>query len=181
MNSKNESAYWSKEVSDILQISDSTLRKWCLSLEKNGCEFVRGTNNSRAFVERDVLLLRRMKELIQSKGVTVENATNLVMASVKSEEVTTGVHEANSLTVHVQHELLLKEILERQERLEEFNKQLLTRLDEQQQYINDKLEQRDLQLTTALKETLEVKKMIAASLEAPKEEKKGFFARLFGK
>jgi DNA-binding transcriptional MerR regulator len=76
MNSKNESAYWSKEVSDILQIADSTLRKWCLSLEKNGYEFVRGTNNSRAFVERDVLLLRRMKELIQSKGVTVENATN---------------------------------------------------------------------------------------------------------
>jgi uncharacterized protein involved in exopolysaccharide biosynthesis len=103
------------------------------------------------------------------------------MASVQGEEVTTGVHEVNSLTVHVQHEALLKEILERQERLEEFNKQLLTRLDEQQNYINNKLEQRDLQLTTALKETMEVKKMIAASLEAPKEEKRGFFARLFGK
>lgn len=76
--------------------------------------------------------------------------------------------------------LLLKsisDIIERQESLEELSKQLLKRLDEQQEYINNKLEQRALQLTIALKE-MELKKNTTSS-QGQKKEKTNFFARLF--
>ncbi|RYL93915.1 hypothetical protein EWI07_07050 [Sporolactobacillus sp. THM7-4] len=44
---KQENAFWTKEVADILQIAESTLRKWCIQLEKNDYTFTKGTNGSR--------------------------------------------------------------------------------------------------------------------------------------
>ena len=85
----------------------------------------------------------------------------------------------------VQQNELLLDILERQERLEQQNKQLISKLEEQQNYINNKLEKRDRQIMEALRETQEAKKLIASSLEQQEqqeqENKKGLFARLFGK
>jgi DNA-binding transcriptional MerR regulator len=184
----NEPAYWAKEVAEALQISDSTLRKWCIALEKNGYEFTRGTNNSRAFVERDIIVLRRMKELVQGRGVTVEHAANAVISSVETDTRTTGVHEANEVkevAVRDSQEVvisteLLKQILERQERLEALNQELLRRLDEQQRYINERLERRDQQLMEAMRQVQETQRLIATSQEEAKQ-KRGLIARLFGK
>lgn len=181
----NEPAYWAKEVAEALQISDSTLRKWCLALEKNGYEFMRGTNNSRAFVERDIIVLRRMKELIQNRGVTVEHAANAVISSVETDTRTTGVHETNEIAAHGEQQTvipteLLKQILERQERLEALNQELLRRLDEQQRYINERLERRDQQLMEAMRQVQETQRLMAVSQEEAKQ-KRGLIARLFGK
>lgn len=181
--SKFEDAYWGKEIAEILQIGDSTLRKWCLSLENQGHVFMRGQHNSRAFVERDLLLLRRMKELIQNKGITLETASEIVISRFNQTEGTASVLRENTaeeqtlpaVSPVLQNELLL-DILERQERLEEQNKQFLLMLEEQQNYINNSLDKRDLQLMQALKESQETKKLIASTLE-----KKSFLGRLFGK
>jgi len=180
----NEPAYWAKEVADALQISDSTLRKWCLALEKNGYQFTRGTNNSRAFVERDIIVLRRMKELIQNRGVTVEHAASAVISSVEADTRTTGVHETNEVAVRNDHDVvisveLLKQLLERQERLEALNQELLRRLDEQQKYINERLERRDRRLMEALRQVQETQRLMAASQEETKKQKKGLIARFF--
>jgi DNA-binding transcriptional MerR regulator len=182
----NEPAYWAKEVADALQISDSTLRKWCLALEKNGYQFTRGTNNSRAFVERDIIVLRRMKELIQNRGVTVEHAASTVISSVEADTRTTGVRETNEVAVRGDQDVvisgeLLKQLLERQERLEALNQELLRRLDEQQKYINERLERRDRRLMEALRQVQETQRLIAASQEEAKKQKRGLIARLFGK
>lgn len=182
----NEPAYWAKEVADALQISDSTLRKWCIALENKGYQFARGTNNSRAFVERDIIVLRRMKELIQNRGVTVEHAASTVVSSVETDTRTTGVHETNEVAVRSDQDVvipveLLKQLLERQERLEALNQELLRKLDEQQKYINERLEQRDRQLMEAIRESQETRRLMAASLEAQNKSKKGLLARLFGK
>jgi Protein of unknown function (DUF3967) len=186
---KFEDAYWGKEIAEILQIGDSTLRKWCLSLENQGYIFARGQNNSRAFVERDLLILRRMKDLVQNKGITLEMASEAVITRLEPPEGTASVLEESrdgeqplpSVPSVQQNELLL-DILERQERLEQQNKQLISKLEEQQNYINNKLEKRDIQIMEALRETQEAKKLIASSLEQQEQEnKKGLFARLFGK
>lgn len=153
--SKFEDAYWGKEIAEILQIGDSTLRKWCLSLENQGHIFMRGQHNSRAFVERDLLILRRMKELIQNKGITLETASEIVISRFNQTEGTASV---------LQNELLL-DILERQERLEEQNKHFLLMLEEKQNYINNSLDKRDFQLMQALKESQETKKLIASTLK----------------
>ncbi|MCE0553209.1 hypothetical protein LQK80_01020 [Bacillus thuringiensis] len=63
----SEQGYWSKEISELLQIGDSTLRKWCIALENQKYIFIRGRNNSRAFVDKDIIVLKRMKELVQEK------------------------------------------------------------------------------------------------------------------
>ena len=187
--SKFEDAYWGKEIAEILQIGDSTLRKWCLSLENQGYSFARGQNNSRAFVERDLLMLRRMKDLVQNKGITLEMASEAVITRLNPLEGTASVleesREGEQPLPSVQQNELLLDILERQERLEHQNKQLISKLEEQQNYINNKLEKRDRQIMEALRETQEAKKLIASSLEQQEqqeqENKKGLFARLFGK
>src|SRR5690554_8085403 len=39
--------YWSKEIADMLGIGTSTLRKWCLILERNGYRFLRDEHDRR--------------------------------------------------------------------------------------------------------------------------------------
>lgn len=180
---KFEDTYWGKEIAEILQVGDSTLRKWCLSLENKGYIFLRGQHNSRAFVERDLLILRRMKDMIQNKGITLETASDIVISRFKENERTSSVLEENReeeqnlpAAISVPQNDLLLEVLERQERLEEQNNQLLLMLQEQKNHIQNSLEKRDIQLIQALKETQETKKLVASTIE-----KKNIFQRIFGK
>jgi DNA-binding transcriptional MerR regulator len=174
----NEPAYWSKEVAEALKISDSTLRKWAMMLERFGYEFIRGANNSRAFVERDIIALRRMKELIQNRGVTVRNAAQAVISSLEPTTGTGGVQEANDAQEPAISAELLKEVLERQERLEELNRQLIEKLEKQQRYINERLEKRDANLMEAMRQVQETQRLIAASKKEQEEQKKGFITHV---
>lgn len=45
-----EKAYTPKEIILTLDIGDSTLRKWCLALEKKGYLFIRNDQNKRDLV-----------------------------------------------------------------------------------------------------------------------------------
>jgi hypothetical protein len=62
---------------------------------------------------------------------------------------------------------------------QEFNQALVQKPDEQQTYIDDKLEARDRQLMQALRETQEAKKLMQQEKAEQTEKKKGFFSRLF--
>ncbi|EST10244.1 hypothetical protein P343_18225, partial [Sporolactobacillus laevolacticus DSM 442] len=73
---------------------------------------------------------------------------------------------------------LLTDILKRQERLETLNKQLLEKLDEQQQFISKTLADRDQKMNFAIQEIRKNQQLLAASAEQRKK-KKGFFGRLF--
>ena len=61
---KQEKAYSPKEVFTTLGIGDSTLRKWCIALEKNGYGFIRNDKNSRVYVEGDLVVLRHFQNLV---------------------------------------------------------------------------------------------------------------------
>lgn len=185
MNSEIEHAYYGREVAEILQIGNSTLRKWCLALEKQNYKFVRGNNNSRAFVERDILLLRRMRELIQNKSVAIETAAEILLERNQTDERTEVVLKGNNqeekthyLSLVIQQNEMLSEILERQERMEEENRKLFQKVQEQNSYIKDKLEERDKKLMTAIRESREQQLQTASALE---EKKKGFLRKLLGK
>jgi DNA-binding transcriptional MerR regulator len=67
-------AYSTKQAVDNLGISTSTLRKWCLLLEKEKHTFNRNENNNRIFYDTDLLALRHIKKLTQEEGRTLENA-----------------------------------------------------------------------------------------------------------
>lgn len=61
----------------------------------------------------------------------------------------------------------------------EFNRQLVDRLDQQQKYIDERMNERDRLLMESLRGIQEQNKLIAATQE--EEKKKGFWKRLFGK
>jgi DNA-binding transcriptional MerR regulator len=65
--------YWSREMATLLGIGDSTLRKWCLELERANYAFLRDENDKRAFFDHDVLALRDMQHFIK-RGMTLEQA-----------------------------------------------------------------------------------------------------------
>lgn len=183
-----ERAYWTKEIADVLQISNSTLRKWCLALENAGYIFDRGANNSRVFYDKDMLLIRRLKELVQYKKMALDTSANLVVSTLEGVRRTAGVREENSdnssapmKPVNAQEHVLFGEVLDRLERMEEFNKKLISRLEERDKYIQEQLHKRDERMITSLREMMETKKEIAASEKAEKEEKKGFWQRLFNR
>ncbi|WP_179212609.1 DUF3967 domain-containing protein [Priestia aryabhattai] len=183
-----EKAYWSKEISDLLGVAGSTMRKWCLALEEQGYTFLRGANNSRVFYDKDILLLRRLKVLMQENKMALDIAVKFVLSGVEDDKRTEGVHEENAVHSDVpvdiannEERVLLNQVIEKLDKMEEFNRTLVSQIERQNKYIEEQLHKRDEHIMTALRESIETKKLIAASQEAQKEENKSFWQRLFGK
>ncbi|SFD70237.1 DNA-binding transcriptional regulator, MerR family [Bacillus sp. 491mf] len=169
--------YWGSEVAKNLGIGSSTLRKYCLALEEAGYPFERGNNNSRIFYHKDVATIERLVTAMNKKNVTLEQAINLAMTSVGENEIATVATDSVSDTEHIQA------LIERIERLEQLNLELIQRLDQQSKFLQEtdaqriiREEQRDVQLMQVLREIQDSKRLIAAS-----EQKKSLWSRLFGK
>ncbi|NGY87985.1 hypothetical protein F6Y05_33660 (plasmid) [Bacillus megaterium] len=60
-HSQSEKAYWTKEVAEILKIATPTVRKYCNLMESNGYVFLRNAYNQRAFLQRDIIVLKKSK------------------------------------------------------------------------------------------------------------------------
>jgi len=169
--------YWGSEVAKNLGIGSSTLRKYCLALEEAGYPFERGNNNSRVFFHKDVATIERLIAAMNKKSITLEHAVNLVISSVEENKVATVATDSVADTEHI------KALVERIERLEQLNLELIQRLDQQSKILQEtdaqriiREKQRDVQLMQVLKEIQDSNRLIAAS-----EQKKSFWSRLFGK
>lgn len=195
----------SKEVTNRLNIGDSTLRKWCLALEEHEYTFYRTDQNKRMFTQQDLIVLQHFQKLVQVQNMSMNNASLIVTSKFKKEpfsngtEIEQSIHKENSVpALRSDNEVIerLMNYIEQQEEhrkhQEEFNKKLLQRLEEQQKYIDERLKHgeerekmRDEALMKSLRETQETKKLIAAAEEKREEEKKeenqkSFWQKLFG-
>ena len=180
-----------------LDIGTSTLRKWCLALEENGYHFTRTDTQRRLFVEQDIVALKYFQKLVQGENFSLENAAKVIASKYKTEP-----SETRTPSVLPENEIekrdfkrsneILAELLERAKKQEQFNQELLRanrelmqRLEDQQKYIDERLNTRDQLLMKSLKESMETRKMIAAAKEErekeEREKKKGFWSRWFGK
>jgi DNA-binding transcriptional MerR regulator len=127
-----EKAFWAREVAETLNISESTLRKYCLILEKAGYRFLRGDNNRRAFRKKDLEVLRQFKALADQGKKLDEAAVTLVDTLNKQEEetaVSAVTHVDTNKTMPIekireaiqpileQNEMLKKELEEIKERM----------------------------------------------------------------
>jgi DNA-binding transcriptional MerR regulator len=145
-----ERAFWAREVAENLGISESTLRKYCLILERAGYKFLRGDNNRRAFRKKDVEVLRRFKALADQGKKLDEAAVSLVDMLNQQEEETAvsvvsladtnknmpleNIREAIQLILE-QNEMLKKELAELKDRLARVDEKtdvLLTRSERQE-------------------------------------------------
>lgn len=73
----HEFGVYAKEVALHLDIETSTLRKWCIALEKYGYEFERNEKEQRIFYHRDILALSELKTLLKERYL-FENAAKAV-------------------------------------------------------------------------------------------------------
>lgn len=186
-----ERAYTTKEIADTLEIGDSTLRKWCASLEKNGYIFTKNDQNYRLFVEHDIILLRQFKKLVKEANMPLDNASSLIIERFSGQSLTTrtgvapletSTQDTRSLDAITKFE---EKIMERFNQQEEVNRQLVKLIEkqnkiieDQKRYIEEKFDERDQQLTESIRAAKETKKLL---IEQKEQEKRGFFSKLFGK
>ena len=180
-----DGVYSPKDMAKILDIGDSTLRKWCIALEENDLFFARTENNKRLFTDQDIVILKTFRDLVQVQNMNIENAAMIVASKYKDIRRTVFRSENSANDERSLPDAYTK-IFEEMEQLRELNRQLLLRLDEQQKYIEQRLnrmdeqiERRDELLMQAIREQQETRKLLVAAKE--EENKKGFWGRLFKK
>ncbi len=177
-----------KDVSVSLGIGDSTLRKWCLALEAHDYFFSRTDNNRRVFFDKDMIVLRHLRQLVQVQNLSLENASLIVISKFR-EDASMVPNSENSVSLNRSPNELVKELMNHLEQQESFNKQLLERLDQQEKfnkqlveqlnkqenYIRERMDKRDEMLMEAMRQSQETKMLILAAKEEQKK-KKGLFS-----
>jgi DNA-binding transcriptional MerR regulator len=163
-----------KEIANMLNIGDSTLRKWCISLEEHGYFFSRTDNKRRMFFDKDIIVLKHLRELVQVQNLSLENAAKVVTTKYKQDKEEAS-EQQNSENDERSLESDTQKIMDKLEQLEAFNKTLLDTVAKQQEYIEERLnkqeermENRDSMLLESIRETQETKRLM---LEAKEEQK----------
>ena len=145
-----QAVYGSSDIADVLQLQESTLRKYCLLLEKSGYEFLKNEQGHRAFFDHDVIVLRKIIRLKNGADMTLEEAVKSVVAWKKGNDITV------SDTEEKRYNALIKDFKMFQEQQIHFNQELLQEIHSQRTYIEHRLEERDRLLVQSIRETLEV-------------------------
>lgn len=162
--------YSPSEVAKLLELNTATLRKYSIMLEKQGYNIGRNSQKHRYYQDKDIITLRRVITARKS-GITLEEAIKNVVKVQEDNTYTNVINNGYEANENVISEL--KEMIHKQN---ELIKGLADKLDEQQEYINKRLNERDGALMQAMNEILETKKQLAIT-----HEKQGFFRRLFNK
>ncbi|MFC3885053.1 MerR family transcriptional regulator [Bacillus songklensis] len=196
-----EKAYTTKEVSTTLGIGDSTLRKWCLSLEKNEYPFTRNDQNQRLFLEKDLVVLKLFQTMVQTNNFSVENAGMVIASKFKESAFSNGTGgvparreeeqgEKGSSNEVIQkpldiiqyQEAYIQEqrefnqvLLESMREQREFNQALLERLEKQETYMQEGLHTRDGELTQSIRELQQQLKQLEIQTQEKRKQRKGLF------
>lgn len=155
-----------KEAAKHIQESPGVVRNWMREL-KSHIPTIQGENGYHYFDQPALEKLILIRQLNRDQNYSIKQIDYYF---------SNGETRIQPESVHVVSNDIredLKTIVDRLELQQQFNQALVTKLDEQQQYIKDSLIKRDQMLLESLK----------ASQEARKAEvnnrKKGFFGRIF--
>lgn len=175
------------EVSKLLGISSSTLRKYCLLLEQHGIEFERNANNSRKYTEVSVIALQKLITLLNRGDMTVESAASVIGIGERTKAENMHKTEDSTVTHNAveRHNdditgVMLKEIMSLKEEIQE-QKEVIDGFrvaqEQRDKYFVEILEQ----LQGKIDELNEQKALpeVAATEQEEKPQKKGFFNRFF--
>lgn len=178
----NMKTYSTKEVAGIVDIAESTVRKYSQLLEGNGFQFERNASGYRIFTDKNIEVFIDFQKVCM-EGNSINDAAKIVarkyMAHM-SEVVTEDDKPAPNKEIGDMLKSLTEKVdilTDMNEQQAQFNQELLNRLDHQQEYIDKRLKERDKVLLRQLDQQLETRKQIAVA----EENKKGFFSRLFKK
>ncbi|MGG0369514.1 DUF3967 domain-containing protein [Priestia endophytica] len=156
----------------MLKVGDSTLRKWCIALEKEGYTFTKGVRNSRAFIKKDIVVLEDIKLLLQESGMNLESTVKVTLSKHHSENMNDNdsnngermplVPQGNgskiSNNTSIEYLKIQEQLLEQVERIERSHEERLKNIEE-------KLDYRNKLLLETLQEIQDTKKIIAVTKE----------------
>jgi DNA-binding transcriptional MerR regulator len=174
--------YTSREIVANLEIGDSTLRKWCLALEEQNYNFIRTDQKKRLFTEKDLFILSQFKNLVQNKNLSINQAAEIIATKYSDDMVFSDETEIEQV-----HETIpwppfpdetVVELKAEVEQLKDLNRLLLTRLDEQQKYIEERLDkmelrqnERDNMLLESIRTAQETKQLLLATKEEQEQKR----------
>jgi biotin operon repressor len=211
MNSDNKGKeYATKDISNMVGIASPTVRKYAQALEKAGYSFMKNEKGFRIFLDKDIFAFNEIKNMSKKTAMPVEKVAEMIVFNKQQ-----GIqHEATSDTPEiiesdsaikgdiVQYDSRYNELMDKLSKLDmlddivnelqeqkAFNNKLLEKLDQQQKYIDEKLDsidqrliKRDTLLVDSMRATLETKQaQMEAAATQQKEKNKSIWARLFGK
>ena len=162
--------YSPSEVSKLLELNTATLRKYSIMLEKQGYDIGRNSQNHRYYQDKDIITLRRVITGSKS-GITLDQSIKNVVSMQKNNTYTNAINNVDDINGNDTQEL--KELIHKQN---ELIKGLADKLDDQQQYIDKRLNERDGVLMQAMNELIETKEQLAIT-----HKKRGLFSRIFKK
>lgn len=168
------------DVCALLDIKESTLRKYAGILKNAGYEFHVNDKGQRGYFDKDVVVLRRFLEVKASSDMTLEQAANAVISWVEQSDMSLRVIRESEIEKRYSNDINeLKETIEKQN---ELLQALMQKMDRQQEYIDQSLEERDKKLMESIRISQETKQLLIESEAAKDEERtKSFWSRLFGK
>ncbi|MGG1479531.1 hypothetical protein ABE402_01110 [Bacillus smithii] len=203
MNSDNVGKeYSTKDIANMVDIAESTVRKYAQALEKAGYRFRKTENGSRIYTDNDVFVFKEVKSLSKKSAVPVERMAKMIVINQKqkiqseaegetlkqvqsnqqeSSDITQYDNRFNELMNQLDKLNMMEDIVKELRELNELNRQLTERFQEQEIFIKESLEKRDRQLMKSLNQALEIRKARIEAAMAEKEKQKGFFSRLFSK
>lgn len=161
--------YSPSDIASVLDVKPATLRKYSTMLEEQGYKIERNSQGHRFYQDKDIITLRNVIAGSKS-GMTLEQSVKAVVHLGVDSTTTNAIQsgeQANGSDIAELKEMILQQ--------NELIKELTVRLDHQQEYIDERMNERDKLLLESMNEIQESKKQITATKE------KGFFARLFNK
>lgn len=182
--------YSTKDMARLTDIAESTVRKYALLLEKNGYSFMRNANGNRVFTENDIKIFLELKATPKEEksiehiasDIADKYTTKVKKAVTSNEDVSDDMQlnkgvSADMLTILIEK---VNDLTDTNQKQTELIEELFMRLDQQQKYIEERLEERDRKLVESLRQSQEEKLALLEMAATQEEKKKGFLARLFG-
>lgn len=177
----DEREYIIKDISEILEEEPHTIRNWLKELE-GYIPFTKKKNGYRIFKKEGLERFQLIKHLNRDQEYTLKE---IALYLDTGGEAFKPVPEISADSILADEMRRMRERLdqleERDKKRDEILMNLAEQLNKQNTYIEHTLQERNENLTTAMREMLEGKKLTAVSQHEEQPMKKGWFQRLLGK
>ncbi|MGM9988103.1 MAG: DUF3967 domain-containing protein [Bacillaceae bacterium] len=160
------------DVCTLLGIKESTLRKYAILLKDAGYQFHVNDKGQRGYLNKDVIVLKRLIEIKGHRDMTLDKAVTAVISWAQQSDISLGVTLENDNNNRYDDDIkYLKETINKQNELLE---KLVFKIEQQQKYIDERLEKRDQMLMESLKQSQETKMLLLAAKEEQKKKRSIF-------
>ncbi|MDE8676497.1 helix-turn-helix domain-containing protein [Priestia aryabhattai] len=178
---EEEREYIIKDISEILEEEPHTIRNWLKELE-GYIPFTKKKNGYRIFKKEGLERFQLIKHLNRDQEYTLKEIALYLDTGGEAFKPVPEI-SADSILADEMRRMRerLDELEERDKKRDEILISLADQLTKQNNYIEHTLQERNENLTAAMREILEGKKLTSASKYEEQPTKKGWFQRLLGK